>query len=191
MDRRRDGRVRRRRRSARLGTTWSLEAELTAVGESANDVFGWSVAANGDTLVVGAPGSDAADWEAGAAYVFERSGGVWTQSAELGAPAANAHDLFGRSVAIDGDRVLVGAPGRPLLLLRRAGLRHRPPRLRYRHDEPAVHAAAGDRAGGYVVLPDVVPGRRRSRALHECRDGALPLTRALAIGAADALCSAT
>ncbi|MCP3917435.1 MAG: hypothetical protein GY711_17960 [bacterium] len=94
----------------RQGTQWSLVVELTAAGESTNDVFGWAVAADGDTLVVGAPGNDGAGWEAGAAYVFENTGGTWIQTAELVVPGASPRDLFGRSVAIEGDRVLVGAP---------------------------------------------------------------------------------
>ncbi len=46
---------------------------------------------------------------AGAAYVFVRSGGVWAQQAYLKASNTNAGDLFGTSVAISGDTVVVGA----------------------------------------------------------------------------------
>jgi hypothetical protein len=88
-----------------------------------NDEFGRSVAISGDTLVVGAPGESSSTTgvnstpnesapRAGAAYVFVRSGGAWTQQAYL-KPAAvgttQAGDEFGRFVAISGDTVIVGA----------------------------------------------------------------------------------
>ncbi len=97
-----------------------------AVGTSqVNDKFGSSVAVSGDTVVVGAPGEDSSTTgvdstpidaanASGAAYVFVRSAGVWTQQAYL-KPAAvgtsQAVDGFGVSVAVSGDTVVVGAPG--------------------------------------------------------------------------------
>ena len=48
---------------------------------------------------------------AGSAYVFVRSGATWSQEAKLNAADAEAFDQFGRSVALSGDRVLVGAFG--------------------------------------------------------------------------------
>ena len=47
---------------------------------------------------------------AGAVYVFTRSGGVWTQQAYLKASNTDAWDGFGNSVAIEGDTLVVGAP---------------------------------------------------------------------------------
>jgi hypothetical protein len=47
---------------------------------------------------------------AGAAYVFTRSNGIWSQQAFLKASNAEAGDWFGSSVALDGDTVVVGAP---------------------------------------------------------------------------------
>jgi hypothetical protein len=87
------------------------------------DDFGWSIAASGDTLLVGAPDLAAAfsgDGRNGAAYVFERSGGLWRRSAVLlgpqglptGDPGAPG-DGFGVSVALSGERALVSAPGDP------------------------------------------------------------------------------
>jgi len=82
------------------------------------------VAVSGDTLVVGAIGEDSSTTgvgstpnetsvSSGAAYVFVRSAGVWTQQAYL-KPAAvgttQVGDAFGTSVAVSGDRVVVGAP---------------------------------------------------------------------------------
>lgn len=87
----------------RDGAAWQLAATLVPSDTAANDEFGKSVALQGDTLVVGAP------WAAtsGAAYVFTRSDGTWTEAAILTGTAADA-GLFGSSVAIDGGTIAVG-----------------------------------------------------------------------------------
>jgi len=99
------------------------------------DRFGRSIAIDGDTLVVGAPWEDASVVnggstesvpsgvrfdpstdtnnmapDAGAVYVFTRTGGVWRQQAYLKASNAEAGDNFGHSVALSGDTLVVGAP---------------------------------------------------------------------------------
>jgi hypothetical protein len=97
---------------ARSGTTWSPEAYVKATNTEAFDEFGSSVAIDGDTLVVGATFEDSADemvLDSGAAYVYARSGGLWTSQAMLKASNAGGGDIFGFSVAIDGDAVVVGA----------------------------------------------------------------------------------
>jgi hypothetical protein len=71
------------------------------------DHFGYSVAVFSNTAVVGAPDDDGT---AGAAYVFVRSGTIWTQQQKLTNPYPSAHDAFGRSVAIWGNTIVVGAP---------------------------------------------------------------------------------
>jgi hypothetical protein len=103
---------------------WALEATLTASNADALDGFGSSVAIDGDTIVVGAPGEDSAAtgvngaspgpddnsrFESGAAYVFRRSGTSWTQEAYLKASNTGERDGFGRSVAVSGDTIAVGA----------------------------------------------------------------------------------
>jgi hypothetical protein len=111
----------------RSGTTWTQQAYLkpAAVGAGqSGDAFGWSVAINGDTAVVGAPfeassttGINSIPNEsapaAGAAYVFQRSGTTWSQQAYL-KPAAvgvtQMNDAFGWSVSVSGSTVVVGAP---------------------------------------------------------------------------------
>ncbi|HSS21648.1 MAG TPA: PQQ-binding-like beta-propeller repeat protein [Pyrinomonadaceae bacterium] len=82
--------------------------KLTTSEAAADDRFGYSVATNGDTVVVGATGNS----NTGAAYVFERNqGGAenWGQVKKLTASDAAGNDQFGRSVAIDVDTVVVGA----------------------------------------------------------------------------------
>ncbi|MFT4690824.1 MAG: hypothetical protein ACI9OD_003044, partial [Limisphaerales bacterium] len=106
----------------RSGSVWIQEAYLKADNAESFDQFAFSVAISGDTVVVGAPGeasnattvngdgSDNSAGSAGAAYVFKRNGNsVWTQEAYLKADNAESFDLFGSSVAISGDTVVVGA----------------------------------------------------------------------------------
>lgn len=99
------------------------EAYLRASNPGNTDFFGYSVALDGDTLVVGALAEDSAATgvggnqndesasDSGAAYVFVRSGNIWTQQAYLKASNTESEDYFGISVAIDGDTVVVGAYG--------------------------------------------------------------------------------
>jgi hypothetical protein len=78
------------------------------------DWFGFSVAIDGDTAVVGAPLRDDVASSAGAAYVFVRDAGDergWIQVAKLTASDTRLGLQFGRSVSISGDTVIVGAVG--------------------------------------------------------------------------------
>src|SRR6266511_3839826 len=95
---------------ARSSGVWSQQQKLRASDAAVADSFGASVAISGETVVVGAIGDDgAAGRDQGSAYVFARSGGVWTQQQKLEASDAAANDLFGLSVAISGGTVVVGA----------------------------------------------------------------------------------
>lgn len=71
-------------------------------------LFGASVALSGNSLVVGAPGVQSFK---GAAYVYQRQGGTWVLARTLQANNGASLDGFGSSVAIDGDWIIVGAPG--------------------------------------------------------------------------------
>lgn len=94
------------------GISWTEQAKLIASDAAAGDLFGWSVALFGDTAVVGSRlDSHAGGFEAGSAYVFARSGSVWTEQAKLVASDARTGDRFGSSVAVFGDTIVVGAPG--------------------------------------------------------------------------------
>ena len=109
----------------RSGTTWSQQAYLKAPNAEASDRFGSTVAISDDTIVVGAlnessaqttitNGSGASDdnssANAGAAYVFVRSGTTWSQQAYLKPSNIEAGDLFGALVSISGDTIVAGAP---------------------------------------------------------------------------------
>jgi hypothetical protein len=93
----------------RSGTAWSHQAKLTASDGAAGDEFGYSVAISGDTAVIGAPRDDDKSDDSGSAYVFTRSGSTWSQQAKLDATDGAAGDVFGISVAISGDTVVIGA----------------------------------------------------------------------------------
>ena len=92
--------------------TWPQVQKLTASDTADSDIFGVSVAVEGDSIVVGADLEDGAGTNRGAAYVFERaSNGTWSEKQKLVASDAANSDLFGADVAVDGDVVVVGAYG--------------------------------------------------------------------------------
>lgn len=97
----------------RSGSSWSEEDELIASDAEGGDEFGHSVAISGDTAVVGAPNEDAGFIGSGpgAAYVFGRSAGGWTEEAKVIATDPSGGAEFGCSVTISGDHVAVGAYG--------------------------------------------------------------------------------
>lgn len=95
------------------GTTWTT-ARFTASagGVQAAAGLGWSVALSGDSAVLGAYHDDRSGTvDRGSAAVFARSGTSWSWQADLLASDGEQLALFGESVAIDGDRILVGAMG--------------------------------------------------------------------------------
>ncbi|HEU4729734.1 MAG TPA: integrin, partial [Kofleriaceae bacterium] len=108
----------------RTGTTWTQQAYIKASNTEAGDYFGNSVTLSGDTLAVGAAGEDSgatganpasgeADnsvFQAGAVYVFVRTGTTWTQQAYLKASNSRERGYFD-SVALSGDTLAVGAAG--------------------------------------------------------------------------------
>ena len=78
--------------------------KLTASDGAANNEFGYSVAVDGNTAVIGAHKDGR-----GSAYVFIRQSGAWNQAAKLIASDGAANDYFGKSVAVHGDTIVVGA----------------------------------------------------------------------------------
>ncbi len=89
------------------GAEWQ-ETILTASDAQAGDQFGWTTAIDGDRIVVGARYDDDSGTDAGSAYIYEWNGSSWDETKLLASDGANL-DAFGSSVAIDGDRVVVGA----------------------------------------------------------------------------------
>lgn len=96
----------------RRGTTWIEEQKLTASDVAQGDWFGRSVSISGDTAIVGTTYETYAGGSGpGSAYVFFRSGGVWTQEQKLTASDGAADDWFGSPVSISGDTAIIGAWG--------------------------------------------------------------------------------
>jgi hypothetical protein len=111
----------------RTGSTWTQQAYVKASNTDAGDTFGGAVALSrsGDVMLVGAGSEKSAArgvngsqvdnsvGDAGAAYVFARTGTTWAQQAYLKASNTGHNDFFGYGVGISGDgaTVAVGAPG--------------------------------------------------------------------------------
>lgn len=109
----------------RAGASWTAEAYIKASNTGANDLFGQMLAlsADGNTLAVGAPQEDSSATgidgnqadniaaNAGAVYVFTRTGTTWSQQAYLKASNTDAGDMFGIKLALsgDGNTLVVGA----------------------------------------------------------------------------------
>ena len=85
--------------------------KLVASDGAARDVFGFSVSVSGDYAIVGAPTVVGVGSGPGAAYIFERSESRWNEVQILGPDDGAEGDLFGYSVAISGNHVIIGAPG--------------------------------------------------------------------------------
>jgi hypothetical protein len=99
---------------------WTEEARLNATAYGNRDDFGAAVAIDGDTIVVGAPSEDGSATgvngtvdndgnNAGAAYVFTRRGGTWSEIAYLKASNTDPEDRFGSTVTISGNTIAAGS----------------------------------------------------------------------------------
>jgi uncharacterized repeat protein (TIGR01451 family) len=91
--------------------SWNEQATLGGTaGHLSGEEFGFSVSLAGNTALVGAP-SPAGVARDGAAHVFVRSGGTWSEQQTLGAEPGVYHVWTGASVIVAGDTALVGSPG--------------------------------------------------------------------------------
>ncbi len=93
----------------RSGTAWVQNGKLVRAGGGAGDQFGGALDMEGSTLLVGAPTDDTVAGEGGVAYVYVRTGTTWNLEDTLIANDNAEMDLFGTSVALDGDRAAIGA----------------------------------------------------------------------------------
>ena len=99
----------------RSGSTWTQHQKVVAADPSFGANFGLSVAMSGDQAIVGSPnaeedetGGNAID-DAGAAYILVLNGSTWSQQQKIVASDRGFSDYFGYSVAVSGDRIIVGA----------------------------------------------------------------------------------
>jgi hypothetical protein len=90
----------------------SQETQILAFDAAFADLFGYSVAIDGNYAIVGTPLQGGFGTQnAGAAYVFQLSGGAWIYMAKLAPPWGGSFgDQFGTSVDISGNYAIVGAP---------------------------------------------------------------------------------
>jgi hypothetical protein len=91
------------------GSDWQQEAELFGNDLGAGDKFGYSVAIEDDTIIVGAPRHDDSETDSGAAYVFRRDAGTWIQDPNFTGSGLFEKAYFGHSVALSGNTAVVGA----------------------------------------------------------------------------------
>lgn len=93
----------------RIAGAWTGTAKLTAEAARPASLFGSSVAVSGNRVAVGAPMEDGDGSNAGAVYVFRRTGTGWIQEARLTPGGLSPGDEFGVSVSLDGGVLAVGA----------------------------------------------------------------------------------
>ena len=147
--------------------TLAHTAKLTIPDAPDDARFGYSVATDGDTIVVGAPGE-------GAVYVYSRPEAGWSQAAapaKLTVSGGAASAKFGQAVAISGDSIVVGAPGAG------AGAAYvfSRPSSGWANSSSAARLTASDGASGTCsVTPFRLVGARCWRAPPEMRTGKGP-----------------
>lgn len=101
----------------RADGSWRQQAKLAASDRDSEDAFGATLTIAGDRALVGAPfdedpnGSPGTVRGGGSVYVFERANGSWDQVDKFAAEDGDSEDLFGGTIAYDGETALVGAPG--------------------------------------------------------------------------------
>jgi len=94
----------------RDGDTWTQQSRLVAKDGYKYNHFGTSVAIDGDYAYVGTPYHEVSGYSsAGAVYVFKRSDAYWSQMTELNDPSPSTSGYFGQAVAINNNRVIIGA----------------------------------------------------------------------------------
>ena len=93
------------------GQDWEFDSKLVAPDAAAEDAFGVSVAVDGATALVGAHFSDDNGSNSGSAYLFCHDGSMWNPIGKLVPSDGAQDDHFGTCVALDGDVILVSAPG--------------------------------------------------------------------------------
>ena len=92
------------------GGPFTFVQKLVASGPDLGDLFGWSIAADGDRVAIGAPSDDEDGNNSGAVYLFERVGGTWIQTLKFNASNTIFGDQFGSSVDLQGDILMVSSP---------------------------------------------------------------------------------
>ncbi len=95
---------------------WIEVQKIVASDRSAEDLFGFGVAIDGNTIIIGADHEDEDEngenytYSAGSCYIFERNtNGLWSETQKIVASDRASSNLFGRNISIDGDYAVVSA----------------------------------------------------------------------------------
>ncbi len=96
----------------KAGSTWTYRQKITASDGAAGDQFGYSLAMNGTTLLVGSPYDDlVSTTDAGSVYSFDLDNGTWLQTEKITMQTPVNYERFGTSVDMTSTRAAVGVPG--------------------------------------------------------------------------------
>ena len=96
----------------RTGESWSFQQKLTPTDPCESQEFGWSADISEDTIIVGSHSDDHSGYDqAGAAYIFVREDGTWSEEAKLTSSRPADGDKFGWDVAISGEAAIVATSG--------------------------------------------------------------------------------
>ena len=140
----------------RKGKNWDQRAKLGTDDPTKADNFGYSVAIDRNTAIVGVPRDDDAGKDSGSAYVFFREGAAWRKQAKLVGSDLAGGDAFGESVFLHGNTAVVGANGHTHSGARFAGAAYVFVRSGDRWTEKAklvaADAAKADRFGSSVSM---------------------------------------
>ncbi|MGQ0619229.1 MAG: Calx-beta domain-containing protein [Panacagrimonas sp.] len=152
----------------------SEEEKVTVEGDgSVGQEFGFSVSIDGNTMIVGRPETGSFPSGLGSAFIFTRSGSVWTQQAKLTVPDLKTGAEFGFSVAVSGDTAVVGTTkaaggssnsdrnGSVFVFVRSSGIWNQQAQLRASDGAPG---GSGNRFGKAVAISGerVVVGSNRA-----------------------------
>lgn len=147
-------------------TTWTQAQEIVSSRLQANALFGSSLSASSDEVVIGAPGENSSSTivGSGAAYLFAFDGVKWSEQQRFDPPNPAKWASFGFDVAMDDDLVVVGVPSQDRAGLLEAGsawiFRRRTPGAPWRLDQElaasdaaeSAHFAASLTTGGVSVF---------------------------------------
>lgn len=91
--------------------SWSEVQEIIPADIWLGDAFGKALSLDGDRILISSPFDSAgAATSAGSVYVYEESGGTWSETAKFNADIPESGEFFGYSLDLDGDFAFVGAP---------------------------------------------------------------------------------
>ena len=93
------------------GSVWVEEQQLTASDGASKATFGSAVSVDCDVVIVGAQYDDATGTDSGSAYIYRWNGATWVEAQKLTASDGTADYVFGETVSVSGNVIIVGAAG--------------------------------------------------------------------------------